>query len=1341
MSQFNFSPSLLKFMPAQRQGGSLRRALSHWILKNHGEGYRAEVTRQRARPQADFFRSQVREANLAAPTPAPLVGIIGGGFAGLYAGLILQSLGIDFELFESSDRVGGRIRTWYSSEYSADDVANSGLYGEIGGMRLPQFSEDMLPVQQVALAVNAVLGRNGLADKQVWWRKFYYNSEVQRLRYNNMASFVQAVDASLNTLNFDVAHQGDIPQPWFTVKKDVKGNKYLPINQVFGQVISKFVKQLSSSFAAGFNALMRYDKYSMWSYLTTVFTLGDLEDYYDPALGGKNDALPWSVASYLETTQVGTNMNSVSFVEMVIAIYDWGGSVDPYLPADSPIGLDPFRQVFMLTVDKGMQHFPDACETVLNLADAVRPDDGIRAQEQVGMLAVELDGKKQFAYSPPNLRPDAVPPHAGATPPPAQTAGCEAAGAKQRVFRNHKVVEMVHDPLLYDQHGGMKLKIKATGPDGDGEPEPQERQYPYVISTLPFGMYLSGDLKDNLLNDLSFAKAQALRECNYMNSFKAFLTFDEQFWATLGERQEGGLGAAATDRPNRQIIYPSYGYPLNGEGPRKGVLQVYCWAEDAQRLGALTDEARINECLKGIQYLYPDANIYDYFAGYDDGRTTKTWFWDQQSGGGAFALFAPEQFKNLYPVLLTPEFDGCLNIAGEACSVHHGWIVGALDSAYNAVNNILLQIGDQAKIKQMRTTWGSYATPDVAPDSHTTNVLDYATQYNLIDRQAGAVAPNASASIYPAEQANYVFEGTVPPFIRDYAAVPQAMMMTSLDHEVQDSLNDLWNDNVALRTDLQALAAAPGPLVQPGETAVQALERIYYGDNFQTIPRPKFWLKDDDEFARQQTGGFMPDYLTRVSPDDLQALLDQAGIPNEEELGPLAAITYVADFRQYVAACTVIPTGYYLAKPLLFFRVAPNQELLPVGIQLEVGGPVFTPTMPNAENAWLLAKMQTNCAAQTLHDVVAHQLLTHQLCAMVSISLFSEDVFDSPDHPVFRLLRPHVVKTVEFMQSIYNRDYVPNAPGFPETRDATGQPGVYQLGFVYDLIFSCGRIGNYQLQNRVFNAPDFNFLDLAIGKNSQRRGVQATPFSYPYVHDSTLWYQAMSTFVGELIAQVYPGGDADVAGDAALQRFFTKLIPAFNHVEGSPEPAQRFPAEVKTTALLHEVLTMFVWQFSVQHTVVNDGAYDMAAFVPNASTLMYPLPTGTPASWTATDVLKCLPDNAVTYQQLGGLNFMDIQLNASVTGQGPYPETVFGRGVLEPSIDFMQDLYGFVDHKLRGVVNNFYRAARQVGEAIEQRQWQDIAKYKAAHPESKNVPETVVFDLITPLNVMTSILT
>ena len=144
------------------------------------------------------------------------------------------------------------------------------------------------------------------------------------------------------------------------------------------------------------------------------------------------------------------------------------------------------------------------------------------------------------------------------------------------------------------------------------------------------------------------------------------------------------------------------------------MLQIYTWAQDAERLGALSDEERVNECLKGIQFMYPEINIYDYFDGYYPEKTTKTWFWNEYAGGGAFALFLPGQFKYMYPDLLTPEFNGALNIAGECVSVHHGWIVGAMNSAYNSVMNILKQVGAVDKIKILEETWGKLSAPDIA---------------------------------------------------------------------------------------------------------------------------------------------------------------------------------------------------------------------------------------------------------------------------------------------------------------------------------------------------------------------------------------------------------------------------------------------------------------------------------------------------------------------------------------------------------------------------------------------------------------------------------------------------
>jgi monoamine oxidase len=692
--------------PEKPVHSGMRRAFSAWLLKKYGKDYQETLMQQRARPANAALKMELGKA-AKGKAAEPMVGIVGSGFAGMYAGLILQSLGIEFEIFESSDRVGGRIKTWYSTEYDANDPDKACLYGEVGGMRLPQFSPDMLPVQQLALSVNAVLKRNGLNEQMVYWRKFYYNSPVQRMRFNNMAAPIISKDSANSTLNFGTASGGDVDMVWLTPCKG-KSGEYLPINMIMDMVNNPFITAINKNFEQGFEKLMDFDQYSMWDYLTNVFTLGQLGEYYDASMGARTDNLPWPVASYLETTSVGSGMFAVSFVEMVLAAYDWGGSKDPYRPKDP--------NVYMLTVNQGMQHFPDACHIVLNLEQGVQESDGRLAQVQLGIIP-NAQGKK--SYNPPNLTKDAQP----LPPGPPMLMELELGTLeelqlekskprqKQRVFLNHKVVELQHDANLYNGHGGMTMKLVEQY-DGNTDGELVTKQYPYVISTLPFGMYMSGYPKLDLLNNISFAKAQAIRECNYMPSFKAFITFKENFWAALGQRQgydkDKGLGAASTDRPNRQIIYPSYGYEAKG-----GVLQIYCWAEDARRMGALSDEQRVNECLKGITYLYPDADVYGSFGGYNDGVTTKTWFWDANAGGGAFALFNPGQFKNIFPTLLTPEFNGCLNLAGECCSVHHGWIVGALDSAYNAVYNILKTMGAEDKIKQMEATWGELTAPDV----------------------------------------------------------------------------------------------------------------------------------------------------------------------------------------------------------------------------------------------------------------------------------------------------------------------------------------------------------------------------------------------------------------------------------------------------------------------------------------------------------------------------------------------------------------------------------------------------------------------------------------------------
>lgn len=53
------------------------------------------------------------------------VGIIGAGAAGLYAAVLLDSLNIDYEILESSERLGGRVFT-YRFNQAAWDASEPG---------------------------------------------------------------------------------------------------------------------------------------------------------------------------------------------------------------------------------------------------------------------------------------------------------------------------------------------------------------------------------------------------------------------------------------------------------------------------------------------------------------------------------------------------------------------------------------------------------------------------------------------------------------------------------------------------------------------------------------------------------------------------------------------------------------------------------------------------------------------------------------------------------------------------------------------------------------------------------------------------------------------------------------------------------------------------------------------------------------------------------------------------------------------------------------------------------------------------------------------------------------
>lgn len=80
------------------------------------------------------------------------------------------------------------------------------------------------------------------------------------------------------------------------------------------------------------------------------------------------------------------------------------------------------------------------------------------------------------------------------------------------------------------------------------------------------------------------------------------------------------------------------------------------------------------------------------------------WYHDPYTQG-AFALYGPSQFQDLFPGVTRPASKGFLHIAGEATSVHHAWIAGALASAWRTVAEILLNEGRWDLFEELERLW------------------------------------------------------------------------------------------------------------------------------------------------------------------------------------------------------------------------------------------------------------------------------------------------------------------------------------------------------------------------------------------------------------------------------------------------------------------------------------------------------------------------------------------------------------------------------------------------------------------------------------------------------------
>lgn len=253
---------------------------------------------------------------------------------------------------------------------------------------------------------------------------------------------------------------------------------------------------------------------------------------------------------------------------------------------------------------------------------------------------------------------------------------------------------------LSNNHATNKVSVTVAGQ--------QPVEYDMVFNSTAMAPLQQMDLQGLGLPDHILT---GIRSLSYDHATKVVIRFSKPWWNPVPHTVYGGV--SQTDLPISNVVYPSW-----DDGPdNPAVLMVsYSWAQDATRMASLVpdytlvppskDDTIVTLCLQNLVKLWsgqPNPPTFEDLYGMY--MTHHAWAWEHDPWtGGAFALFGPGQFKNVYPrfqeLLCGDKFAMC----GEALSAHHAWISGALDSAYVKMYLFLISRGRTGDLEKLKAS-------------------------------------------------------------------------------------------------------------------------------------------------------------------------------------------------------------------------------------------------------------------------------------------------------------------------------------------------------------------------------------------------------------------------------------------------------------------------------------------------------------------------------------------------------------------------------------------------------------------------------------------------------------
>ncbi|KAM8772814.1 polyunsaturated fatty acid lipoxygenase ALOX15B-like [Acanthopagrus schlegelii] len=393
--------------------------------------------------------------------------------------------------------------------------------------------------------------------------------------------------------------------------------------------------------------------------------------------------------------------------------------------------------------------------------------------------------------------------------------------------------------------------------------------------------------------------------------------------------------------------------------------------------------------------------------------------------------------------------------------------------------------------------------------------------------------------------------------------------------------------------------------------------------------------KEDAFFGYQFLNGINPMLIRRCTAlpnnfpvtDGMVFLRGQSSLKEEMKKGNIFLVDY--KLLDGVKANIINGKKQYLMAPLVLLHKTPEDELMPVAIQLKQtpadDNPIFFPT--DSEYDWLMAKIFVRSADFNMHQLNAHLLRTHLLPEVFAVSLLRNVPMV---HPLYKLLIPHTRYTLHINHMARNR--------------LISESGVFTQ------IAASGGEGMIEILRRFTSSMTYS--SLCIPDDIKERGLKSVPNFY-YRDDGLRLWKSIHRFVQGVLGYYYQN-DAEVKQDSELQKWISDI---FAHGFLSKE-STGIPQSFTSVAEMVKFVTMVIFTCSAQHAAVNSGQYDYGGWMPNApSSLQLPPPTKKGTTSEAT-MLETFPDVNTTANGMAALWLLSKQ-STDFVRLGDYPEEHF----------------------------------------------------------------------------------